>query len=421
LPVDLTFSRLTLSQHPVLPVTTCLYTDANLREAVDWTEDVQYLELALLLLSEVASGPQSAWWPWLDTLPHRVDNGAVCTAADVHHLLGAQHSRRADVTTQIREYQAFLTHLCDSHPLVRSVVDRVAMQRCHGDRARARALFMWAVSMVDSRSFRGRLSVPRDTVHPVSTAIGASAALSLTDLGLDMRTQFLCPFFDLINHPDGTLQQNTMTYYMPPPPLSRTDVIAHYVASLLQAGVPSTVFGLPAGTSTVKDMAPTALQDVLRDRVLPVYRTLRAEVDIPAGDELLFAYPTNMDADADDADVDAACVFGFGFRPRRADEDVTDLLGPGYMEAAQRLIDAQQNHTAGQVDGQEPESETLDEGPPPPVPRASGVHIRVDERVAEQQEEEVMPTQFESFMPKPNSRAKAKKTSRPKTGAHRTL
>lgn len=389
LPARAAFSRATLLGNGVggsvssatLALTASLYADAQLG-AHDWADDVQYLELALLLLLEYAAGERSPWHAWLRALPHTIGNAATLPLHEIEQalrgnpdasLLPLAEERAASkviaaTIERVATYQQFLAHLCDTHPVVRRILDTVATQHGHSD-AQARALFLWCVSIVDSRSFRGRLVATAEGAASASKSSNPhddDASITVAQIGTDARTLFLAPFFDMVNHASGG-DANASIYFFAPPPLAdvdatHTDSVAataplrRYLHALSEAGVDLRAYGIGADSEGAASVSAAP-------RPLEVYRVLRAERDMAAGDEVFIEYdaaPEAPESDTDastDASVDwqfrADMLFGFGFVPRAGEgmdaesaaaaRELESMgVGAKYMRAAGALLDLQQ-------------------------------------------------------------------------------
>jgi hypothetical protein len=369
IPTEAFFSRLSMISNPaILELTSTLYDDADLRNS-DWAQDVQarcchcfipppdssshclimqFLELSLLLLLE-SCYPTSVWAPWIRSLPQSVQNAATIPLHEIEAQIRSSFAKQAQLTTEeeeqlsktitdtvdsVADYQAFLNQLCQSHPVVRHVLNSVAKQRCGGDSAQAKALFLWAVSLVTSRSFRGRLLTSSSSAadQPLGDEVQ-----SHSDVGTHKRTQFLAPFCDMLNHPDGGDSANTSIYVLTPPSVedfqANNSAVRRYLHALSQAGVDLTRYGL--GSEPGQSVDP-----------LEAFRCLRAECDIQPNQELFFQYGPAADPAAsfeEQLSIRSQMLYDYGFIPASKPKDDAESLGgvvsQKYLRAASALLE----------------------------------------------------------------------------------
>jgi hypothetical protein len=348
-----------------------LYKDPHLIES-DWADDIQYLELAVLLLLEYSASPSTCFWrPWLESLPRHVGNAVTLPLFEIAHRLGDEnHPFYSTLSERTRGYQAFLHDLCDRHPLIRPLLADVAKRRFGGDLQQARAAFLWAVSMVDSRSFRGRVAASVSASATSSSAsnsdldqVDGEHAFQMDHIGVDSRTQYMAPFFDLLNHGLGSAQNVTM-YFFPPPvaPFVNSERLARrYLNCLAEAGVDISHFGVIS--SKISNQSNVPVDDHGESphlSPLDSFRMLRADRDIAEGEELLIDYTSNMSGgtasssssssssssttdSVNEDEIDADLLFGFGFAPKRERESAAKIearagmLPQKYLQAAASL------------------------------------------------------------------------------------
>eukprot|EP00455_Lapot_gusevi_P020228 TRINITY_DN2149_c0_g1_i2.p1 TRINITY_DN2149_c0_g1~~TRINITY_DN2149_c0_g1_i2.p1 ORF type:complete len:453 (-),score=94.58 TRINITY_DN2149_c0_g1_i2:13-1296(-) len=293
-PASLTFSRYNYPHPKTLALTSRLFLDGKLA-AQPLADDILYLELAILLMMEYVD-PASLWRPWIRALPPRTANAAVLLNHEIRDGLGERHPRLSEMVERVTEYQNFLHNLCDKNLILGHFLKEAADKACQGNLQEARAIFMWAVSMTDSRSVRGRALVKK---APPSKEGELEVVAS----------QYVVPLFDFVNHPDPGVPANVTTQFLAPPPSSLTNELREWVTSLHQAGVSFAQ---------------------MRARPEP-YRVLQAVSDIQAGQELFYSYATSSEAgetseagqasgtegwSADGTD-DLSMLFGFGFVPSK--------------------------------------------------------------------------------------------------------
>ena len=305
-------------QHTLLETTAKIYDAMDLKENI-LADDLQYIELAILLLFEI-NEVNSKWKFMFEMWPNRVTNAATLQPHEIEKILGKNHPKMREMVNACQQYQFFLHTVC-KHPLIQPVLKQIAKLYYNEDMDVARAMFFWAVSIVDSRSFRGSiidttntLAINSDVAHP-------------SVIGMSSQTQYLFPFFELLNHPSEGSVGNVVIKYLEPPSKDGI-VMEEWIPKLKSAGVP-------------KDFIVT--KQGLR---LVGFRALVATRDIAEGEELTYPY-ISMESSIEDQDYDL--LYGFGFIVKR----IEPKLEPTMRERIAQVI-VNNNSLRSKVDRLQP-------------------------------------------------------------------
>ena len=173
-------------------------------------------------------------------------------------------------------YQKFINKLVNSSILT-PLFELIAKMYYKNDMTQLRAMFIWAISIVDSRSFRSKLNPNSKT---------------------DNETQYLMPYFDLLNHAEDN-DSNVYTSILSSPKNNKNRVeIVKYFSILKSVG-----------------FEPTYLMDDFGGFKFEPFQILFSSRDIKKGEELVTSYSLNWDITSSD-EFEYDMLFGFGFLPK---------------------------------------------------------------------------------------------------------